>query len=156
MHARMTHALTTRYRARRRHACPHRRCKGSALVTYFGFFGCTSRGQLHLMVVQAAVQWRAARQRMSACVDRERSLDRPLVARAKPTRYEWLCPRLSGASGAQSGRSPASQARRASTVAVAVAAGHSAAIFIRILRSRQKVSFFGLSGAATHPLKSVA
>ena len=51
-----------------------------------------------------------------ACVDQERSLDRPLVARGKLTCCEWLCPRLSGASGAQSGWSPASQACRASTL----------------------------------------
>ena len=70
-------------------------------------------------------------QRFNACVGRERSLDRPLVARGKPTCYEWLCLRLSGASGAQSGRSTASKADLICTVGVAVVAGRSAARFLK-------------------------
>ena len=62
---------------------------------------------------------------------------------------EWLVWRRSGASQAQSGRSPASETDRSSTVAGAVAAGLSAMGFIRILRSRQIFSLFRLSGAAT-------
>ena len=87
--------------------------------------------------------------RGDAYVDRERSPDRPLVARANLTCYEWLCPRLSGASGAQPGRSPTSQAGRASTLVVWVAAGCLAARLLRYFGSREKISFFGLSGAAT-------
>ena len=89
-------------------------------------------------------------QRFDACVGRERSLDRPLVACGKPTCCEWLCLRLSGASGAQSGRSPASEAGRASTLVVWVAARCSAARLLRYFGSRQKFSFFCPSGAATH------
>ena len=151
MHARMTHSLTIRYRARRRHACPRRRWKGSA-GHYFRFFDWTSRGQLELMVVQSAVQWiadNAVRRRVCRSVDGERWPDRPLIARDKLTCYEWLCPRLSGATGAQRGRSLASEADTASTLVVWVAAGCSAARLLRYFGSRQKFSFFRLSGAAT-------
>ena len=121
----------------------------AVLVTYSGFFDWTSRGPLHLMVLQAAVQWLAAGCG-DACVDRERSPDRPLVARGKLTCYEWLCLRLSGASGAQSGWSPASQADMASTGVGAVAPGCSAARLLRYFGLRQIFSFFRPSGAATH------
>ena len=83
------------------------------------------------------------------CVDGERWPDRPLIARDKLTCYEWLCPRLSGATGAQRGRSLASEADTASTLVVWVAAGCSAARLLRYFGSRQKFSFFRLSGAAT-------
>ena len=117
------------------------------VVTYFGFYDWTSRGQLHLMVVRAAVQWLAARCR----VCRSRAIDRSTSRSAcsKLTCCEWLCLHLSGASGAQSGWSPASQTDMARTVVSAVAPGCSAARLIRILRSRKKVSLFGPSGAAT-------
>ena len=86
---------------------------------------------------------------LDACVDRQRSLDRPLIAHGKPMCYEWLCLRLSGASEAKSGWSPASQACSASTLVMWVAAGCLTARLLRYFGSRQKFSFFRPSGAAT-------
>ena len=59
MHARLTHSPHGTERVGGRHVLAG---GGRAvLVTYSGFFDWTSRGPLHLMVLQAAVQWLAVR-----------------------------------------------------------------------------------------------
>ena len=83
--------------------------------------------------------------RMSTESDRKIDLSQRVFS----TCCKWLVLCLSGASQAQYGRSPASETDRPSTVASVLASVCSAARFIRILRSRQKVSFFSPSAAAT-------
>ena len=111
-------------------------------------YGCTSRGPLHLMVVHTVVQWLA-----SLC----RGCRRIAIARSTShsvchsTCCEWLCLRLFKASETQSGRYQASKADSPSNLVGAVAPPCSAVRFTRILRSRQKVSLFSPSAAATRP-----
>ena len=145
MHARMTHLLTTRHG-------PHDSdMLGQAAARQWSshtvdIYGWTSRGPLQLMVLHAAVQWFASFR--SVC--RPRAIARSTSHSACHSMCcEWLVLHLYRASRAQCGRPPTSETDRSSTVAGVVASMSSAAGFIRILRSRQKVSLFSPSSGAT-------
>ena len=146
MHARINTSCTIRHG---RHACLM--CSQAAARQWsshtMDIYGSTSRGPLHVMVVHAVMQWLASLCRMcrpraiaistslSACaarVVRGRSSHLSRASRGFRERFIW-----------------ASDTDSRCTSVDTVAAGRSAAGFIRIVRSRQKVSLFCPSGAAT-------
>jgi len=150
MHARMMHRLTTCHGPHDRLMCLQAAARQWSSHTV-DINGCTSRVPLHLMVVHAVVQWlpsicRVCRPRTiaistslsacSACVVRGRSKRLSRALRA-PERHPGHRRRGYGFSGSMYFRR------------WGIATGRSAAGFIRSLRSRQKVSLFRLSGAAT-------
>ena len=138
MHARMTHSLTTRHGP---HDSDTLRTGGGKAVelTYNGFLWLDKPWPV-------AVDGGACRSAMVCFIsprvspESDRKID--LSQRVFSTCCEWLVLRVSEASQAQCGRSPASETDRSSTVADVVASVCSAAGFLRNLRSRQKVSFF--------------
>ena len=146
MHARMTHSLTIRHGRHDRLMCSQaagRQWSSHAMDIY----GSTSRGPLHVVVVHAVVQWLASLCRM--CRPRTIARSTSLSAcSARVVRGRHL--RLSRASRGFRECSSASETDSGCNVAKVVAVGRSAAVVIRSSRSRQKVSVFRLSGAATH------
>ena len=151
MHARMTHSLTVRH-GRHVRRMSSQAPAGQCSTWKVGNYGWTSRGPPESMVLHAAVQWFA----LFRCVWRPRAIARStltarVIARAASG---WFCryvtsPKPHRLSMGRHGRSPASEMDRLSTVAGVVASVSSAAGFVRIPRSRPKVSFCSLSASAT-------
>ena len=148
MHARMNTSCTIQHGRHARLMCSQaagRQWSSHAMDIY----GSTSRGPLHVVVVHAVVQWLASLCRM--CRPRTIARSTSLSAcSARVVRGRHL--RLSRASRGFRECSSASETDSGCNVAKVVAVGRSAAVFIRIVRSRQILSLFRLSGGATHPL----
>ena len=147
MHARMNTSCTIRHGRHARLMCSQAAGRQWSSQT-MDIYGWTSRGQLHMVVVHDVVQWLPSLCRM--CRPRTIARSTSLSAcSARVVRSRHL--RLSRASRGFRDCSSASETDSGCTAAKVVAAGRSAAVFIRSLRSRQnqKVSLFRLSGAAT-------